>query len=100
MPTIDALLKKYQRQLSQIGKVEVVVEGASFTALRIGIVVANALAYALEVPVSALSQDGRALASARKKFGRYSLAVPHYTRQPDIGRPKPAVSFAGNRHVH
>jgi tRNA A37 threonylcarbamoyladenosine modification protein TsaB len=40
-------------------------EGGSFTSLRIGVITANALAYALKIPV--IGESGRAL--TKKKLG-------------------------------
>ena len=69
----------------------VVYEGpGSFTSLRIGISVANALAYAKEIPIA--STTGRNwLADGIKKLntqksGKY--IVPRYGAEPNITKPK------------
>jgi tRNA threonylcarbamoyladenosine biosynthesis protein TsaB len=84
MPAIAALLKKYKIKLSDLKKVVVANRGGSFTSLRIGVITANALAYALNIPVLAEAPA----AGRRKKFGRHALVEPLYDRAPDIGRPK------------
>jgi len=50
--TVDAVLKKKKIKLKDIKAVEVKNRGGSFTSLRVGIAVANALGFALDVPVS------------------------------------------------
>ena len=52
LPTLEKLLKKNKSKLSDLKKIEVNNNGDSFTALRIGVVTANALAYALKIPVN------------------------------------------------
>lgn len=51
LPLIDNLLKNNNIKLSAIKKIQVENQGGSWTALRIGVVTANALGYALGVPV-------------------------------------------------
>lgn len=51
IPAIDALLKKEKISLKKIKKIQVENSGGSFTALRIGVATANALAYALNLSV-------------------------------------------------
>jgi len=83
VPAIAALLKNKKLKLSDVKKIIVANRGGSFTSLRIGVITANALAYALNIPVEA-EESG----SHRKKFASYSLVEPFYDRDPDIGKPK------------
>jgi len=84
IPAIAALLKKKKLKLSALDDVVVASRGGSFTSLRIGVIAANALAYALNIPVRAeVPAPGR-----RKKFGRHALVEAIYDRAPDIGKPK------------
>ncbi|NCN99657.1 tRNA (adenosine(37)-N6)-threonylcarbamoyltransferase complex dimerization subunit type 1 TsaB [Candidatus Falkowbacteria bacterium] len=83
VPAIDSLLKRKRLKLNDITKIVVANRGGSFTSLRIGVITANALAYALNIPVEA-EESG----SHRKKFASYSLVEPFYDRDPDIGKPK------------
>ncbi|OIO07917.1 hypothetical protein COX68_00815 [Candidatus Falkowbacteria bacterium CG_4_10_14_0_2_um_filter_41_15] len=76
---IDKLLKKTGQKLSDLKKIAVMEKGSSFTALRIGILTANALAYALNIPVA--SAGGR---QALVKKG-IRVVVPEYDRMPNIG---------------
>lgn len=91
VPAIDTLLKSKNFELGDIRKITVANSGGSFTSLRIGVVVANALAYSLGCPVVALSKNGQIDDSALKKFGRQSLVKPFYDRLPDIGQSQKLV---------
>ena len=84
LPAIETLLKKQKIKLSQLKKIVVANQGGSFTSLRIGVITANALAYALGIPVEAEPQGQ----PTNKKFGIYSLVEPLYDREPNIGVSK------------
>ena len=84
LPAIETLLKKQKIKLSQLKKIVVANQGGSFTSLRIGVITANALAYALRIPVEAEPQGQ----PTNKKFGIYSLVEPLYDREPNIGISK------------
>ena len=81
LPAIDALLSKAKIKKSSLGKIIVANSGGGFTSLRIGVITANALGYALKIPVAAES-------GAVKKFHGYSLVEPIYDREPNIGKIK------------
>ena len=96
LPLIDKLLKgqkisagkaglkkKSQMGLALIKEIAVVNKGGSFTSLRIGVVTANALGYALGIPVSEASEDGQT-AGPRKKLGKFSIVQPKYYKEPNI----------------
>lgn len=84
MPGIDRLLKSQEIKLSALNKIIVANYGGSFTALRIGVITANALAYALKIPVESAPKTVK----NNKKFGRYSIVEPIYDREPNIGIAK------------
>jgi len=91
VPAIDALLKKNKIKLSALKKIIVAARGGSFTSLRIGVITANALAYALKIPVEAEEindENGKKFLIRTKKFGIYSLVEPLYDREPTIGQSK------------
>ncbi len=69
LPAIETMLKAKKVKLSQIKKIEVANRGGSFTSLRIGVVTANALAYAL----------------GAKPF---KAVEPLYDREPEITKKK------------
>ncbi|MFA6995035.1 MAG: tRNA (adenosine(37)-N6)-threonylcarbamoyltransferase complex dimerization subunit type 1 TsaB [Patescibacteria group bacterium] len=84
MPAIDRLLKEKKIKLTSLKKIIVANQGGSFTALRIGVITANALAYALQIPVEAEPKTDK----KNKKFGRYTIVEPLYDREPTIGESK------------
>lgn len=78
LPAIDKMLKKNKIVLGNIEKIRVVNKGGSFTALRIGVITANALGYALGIPV-----EGTAAAAGRKKI-KFDIVEPMYEKEPNI----------------
>jgi len=84
LPSIDRLLKAKKIKLAQLKKIIVSNYGGSFTSLRIGVITANALAYALNIPVEAEPKTSK----INKKFSKYSLVEPIYDREPNIGISK------------
>ena len=82
---IKALLKVKKINLKQINKIEVENRGGSFTSLRIGVVTANALAYALGIPVK--GQGGTDIRHLRA-VGRFNVVEPIYDREPEITMKK------------
>lgn len=84
VPGIDNLLKSKKIKLSALKKIVVANSGGSFTSLRIGVITANALAYALKIPVEAEEKN----IGKRKKFRSYSIVEPLYGSEPSIGAPK------------
>lgn len=84
LPAIDNLLKSKKIKLSALKKIVVANYGGSFTSLRIGVITANALAYALKIPVEAEPKSDK----KNKKFSNYSIVEPIYDREPNIGISK------------
>ncbi len=82
LPVIERLLKSQQVNPMKIKKILVVNKDGSFTALRIGVVTANALGYALGVPVT----DKRLQKVARGN-GKFDIVKPVYCREPNITFP-------------
>jgi tRNA threonylcarbamoyl adenosine modification protein YeaZ len=80
LPAIEKLLKSTHSKLTDLKKIEVANFGGSFTALRIGVITANALGYALSIPVVSESLRGV------KKFKKISVVEPAYDRPPNIGK--------------
>lgn len=78
LPLVEKLLSEAGLTLSQLSGIEVAAAGQGFSSLRIGVATANALAYALGIPV--VPTQGRAL----KKKG-IAVAAPAYEREPSIG---------------
>lgn len=87
LPAIAALMKVKKVKLSDLKKIIVANRGGSFTSLRIGVITANTLAYALKIPVAPELPTGK----KRKKFGVYSIVEPDYDREPTIGKAKSQI---------
>jgi tRNA threonylcarbamoyladenosine biosynthesis protein TsaB len=87
---IRELLESQGRQLNDIQGIVVFKGPGSFTGLRIGLSVANALAYSLNIPIVAetgedwLEQGQRDLAQAKNEV----IALPEYGSPPHITQPK------------
>jgi tRNA threonylcarbamoyladenosine biosynthesis protein TsaB len=87
---IKELLESQGRSLDDVGGIVIFQGPGSFTGLRIGISVANALAYSLDVPIIAtvgeqwIERGSKALAEG--KNGR--IALPEYGSLPHITLPK------------
>jgi tRNA threonylcarbamoyladenosine biosynthesis protein TsaB len=84
MPSIIGFLETKKANLKDITKIKIADQGGSFTSLRIGVVTANALAYALNVPVKGGRGDF-------KKFGNSGIVEPVYDREPSITIKKDLV---------
>lgn len=52
LPIIKKLLKRKRAKISDITKIEVFTGPGSFTGLRVGVAIANALGFALKIPVN------------------------------------------------
>lgn len=78
---VERLLQKLNKKLADIEEIEVVNKGGTFTSLRIGVMTANALGYALKIPVRAVGQK------AVRRQGFY-IVEPEYGREPNITMKK------------
>jgi tRNA threonylcarbamoyladenosine biosynthesis protein TsaB len=85
---IEQVLKKAKIKLSDIESVAVQNSGSSFTSLRVGVATANALGFALGVPVrgaDGLTHPVSLGASHPSQEGIFNVVEPIYDREPDIG---------------
>ena len=82
LPLIVKMMKDSKITWSEIESISVQNTGESFSALRIGILTANALSYALQIPVSAF--DGE----APLFFAGGQSVKPRYQSEPNIGKAK------------
>lgn len=73
LPSIDKLIKENNLILDDLKNIKVSNYGGGFTALRIGIVTANALAYSLGIPVYGTHGEKKG-----------DFVVPFYDREPNI----------------
>jgi len=85
LPEIQKMLKAKKIKLSAIAGIEVANvsrEETGFTALRIGVVTANALGYTLGVSVKGEVEEKR----KQKKPLEFDVIKPIYNREPNIGK--------------
>lgn len=80
LPEIDKLLKKKGLKLSDIKQIKAENRGGTFTSLRIGVVTANALAYALDIPI----YGNEKAESGAKTKNKINIIRPKYNREPII----------------
>lgn len=80
LPAINNLLNSVNIKLKDISKIKVAHQGSSFTSLRIGVLTANALAYALGIEVETIVLDKKNL----KKLKGFNIVLPKYNSDPDI----------------
>lgn len=94
IPEIKKILENKKIALKKIKKIEVEnisKEDTGFTALRIGVVIANALAYGLNIPVvSSESNFFRKKESAPFVFDKNKIYIvePIYNKEPNITKKK------------
>lgn len=85
LPMVENLLAKAKVGLKKIKKIQVANQGGTFTSLRIGVITANALGYALGAPVKGVKS--KKLKVKSKKFG-FDIIEPIYDREPSITTKK------------
>lgn len=78
---IDNLLASAKIKINEIKNIEVENYGGSFTALRIGIITANTLSYALDIPLRAW---GKTVKKKKKTKFKLGIIKPIYNKQPNI----------------
>ncbi len=87
---IEGVLKAHDRTLKDLERIVCLEGPASFTGLRIGLTVANALAYGLQIPIVA-AQDSKWVQAGidRLHAGQDDhIALPHYGALPNISVQK------------
>lgn len=95
LPAIDKLLKMQGNKAKLLG-IAVISGPASFTALRIGVVTANTLAWGLKIPVISLKLDEFKdldelvqQVSFKMKSSKSEVVVkPFYGKAPTINKPR------------
>lgn len=90
LPLIIKTLEKAKLDLYDIKEIEVANNGGSFTALRIGVSTANALGYALNIPVKGLEQENKKTRKQENKKN-FDVIKPIYDREPDITKKKSKI---------
>ncbi len=80
LSSIEKMLNSLNINLHNIKKIKVANYGESFTSLRVGVLTANALAYALGIEVESIELDKK----RNKKLKNFNIVIPHYSRDVDI----------------
>jgi len=80
LASIEILLNKFKKY-GKLSSIAVARKGEGFSSLRIGISVANSLAYALNLPIRALDKK-----PSKKDLG--ATIKPLYSSAPKIGKSK------------
>jgi tRNA threonylcarbamoyl adenosine modification protein YeaZ len=88
LPAIEKLIIKNYFSLKDLSGIEVVTQGGTFTSLRIGVITANALSFALGIPVLAINKEGNPVKGDMRSAGGITIAAPHYDAEPNIGKKK------------
>ena len=98
LPMIDKILAQNKLNIKNIKKVQVANQGGTFTALRVGVVTANALGYALGVSIgpsgspSGDSDEAEKSCKKLKKIARgyrkFNIVEPIYSKEPNITKQK------------
>ena len=88
LPMVDKMLSQNNLKIKDIQKIKVANIGGGFTALRIGVVTANALGYALRIPIEpseSLSGDSdEAENIVKSKRFDFNIVEPIYSKEPNI----------------
>lgn len=89
LPQLGRLLKKAKAEFKDITKIVVVKGPGFFSRVRLGVVTANALAFALGIPIVGVEGSGEPhnLSHYEGMKGQ-SMVIPYYDRQPNITKPK------------
>jgi tRNA A37 threonylcarbamoyladenosine modification protein TsaB len=82
LPSIVKMMSKLKITWPEIKEIKVQSKGDGFSSLRIGVLTANALAYALNIPVKALHNDQAV------SFTGGQVVKPEYQSEPNIGEPR------------
>jgi tRNA A37 threonylcarbamoyladenosine modification protein TsaB len=79
LPLIQKTLDESKVDIKDIKEIEVENDGGTFTSVRIGVTVANALGYAWGVPVK-----GSSSRDMEKELNGMTITRPVYNREPNI----------------
>lgn len=97
LPAIDKLLSKNKIITNKIGLIIVCIGPGSFTGTRVGVATANAMAFALNIPVLGIKTKNEEIEEITQKgFKLYRkgkvkkgiVARPFYDKKPNITTPK------------
>ena len=90
---IKSLISK--KILKKIDRIVVNIGPGGFTATRSGVSFANAMAFALKIPVISVKKQQNVLQWVKKNYSKISkiqknkFAKPYYSQKPNITQPRP-----------
>ncbi len=93
LPSLMEVFKEYEIKKGDLKGIIVVKGPGSFSSLRVGLAVANALAWSWEIPIQGwLKSEFKNYEELMEKsvikfkqFNKFSLVLPYYGREPNIG---------------
>jgi len=96
LPAIDKLIKQSNNKLTDLKGIIVVIGPGGFSALRIGITIANTLAYTLKIPITGVKLTEFNTLEELLKIGENRLyktksskiIAPFYGKEPNITKSK------------
>lgn len=95
LPNVDKLLKENKIKPKQLKWISANLGPGSFTGLRVGISVANAFGYGLDIPVigkdyleGTIRERIKQLMNLKTASKKFKQVLPTYGRPPDITKPK------------
>lgn len=91
LPSIEKLLNSFSLTIKDVEMIVVNNYGGSFTSLRIGVVTANALAYAAKTEIRSGRLEEKKLIVDKKivkKFSSHFIIEAMYSSEPNIGKSK------------
>lgn len=89
LPAIAGLLKRFRLKFQDINRIIVASGPGGFSALRIGITVANTLAGILKIPLFQVATPDWEIPSLFARCKKVKVAAPTYSIPPNITTPKP-----------
>jgi tRNA threonylcarbamoyladenosine biosynthesis protein TsaB len=87
---MESMLKSRDKKISDLNAIAAFKGPGSFTGLRIGLTVANAMAYGLNIPIVATEGDDwlKNAIIILLKGGNEKIITPEYGSPPNITQPK------------
>lgn len=90
LPSMVQLLKRFRLKFCEIGRIVVASGPGGFSALRIGVTVANTLAGLLKIPLFSIPTPHFQIPFTLKKMKRIRVVAPQYGVPPNITKSRHA----------
>ncbi len=85
---IENILKKANKNLRDLEKLAIYQGPGSFTGLRIGFSLVNALGYSLDIPVVSCQGESWIDEYLKSSVSEYAPVYPEYGSEPHVTKPK------------